>query len=96
MIGVRSDATNSNIILYYVPNEMLNALAHEIQPQSNQSTSATHIVLMANKQIGEPSQQLEFLAKTFLYKKEDENARKAIDESKSVLLGSPIFVAFAN
>ncbi len=51
MIGVRNDSTNSNIILYYIPNEMLNALAHEIHPQSNQSTSAARIVLMAKEKL---------------------------------------------
>lgn len=93
MIGVRSDAPKSDIILLYTPNDMLNALANEVQPQSKQSKLYTYLILKANEQMGEPSQQMEFLAKTFLYKKEPEFPQRG---SRFVLLGSPIFVAFAN
>jgi len=90
LIGVRSDAPMSDIILHYTPNDMLNALANEVQPRSKQSFQATEIVLMANSLMEEPSQQLEFLAKTFLHKRDYSH------ESRFVLLGSPIFIAFAN
>lgn len=87
IIGVRSDAAKSGIALYYTPNEMLKALVKETEPPPSDWTM---ILSEANREVrGQlmmPTEPLEFLAKTYAYKTGDKNT----------LLGSPIYVAFAN
>ncbi len=85
LIGLRSDAPKSNIFLYYTTNEMLKALTEEAGPLPSYELSL--LIGDANTTLGKPNQQLEFLAKTYLYEKGDE---------QSYLLGSPIYVAFAD
>lgn len=87
MIGPRNDAPKSDILLYYTPNEMLKAIVMESEPPPSDST---RMISYANRgvmdQLMRPSEPLEFLAKTYVYEK----------GSRSILLGSPIYVAFAN
>ncbi len=87
LIGQKNDASKRDIALYYTPNEMLKALVMETEPPP---ADATSIISYANREVRGKlmlsSESLEFLAKTYVYEK----------GSRSTLLGSPIYVAFAN
>jgi len=87
LIGLRSDAPKSNIHLYYTTNEMLKALSEDRSLPSEELNELGFLIPEANHTLGKPNQYLEFLAKTYLYKNGDQ---------QSYLLGSPIYVAFAD
>jgi hypothetical protein len=90
LIGNRSDAPKSNIVLYYTPNEIAKALASETKLP--QPYDLSYFVRDATPDKEEQVQQLEFLAKTLLYQKK----RNEEDEGWNILLGSPIYVALVS
>ncbi len=94
LVGLRSDAPKSETIVYYTPNEILKMLANDTEMPSLDvlkiaEREITGVVTTAIIRGTEKnaSQHLEFLAKTYLH--EDFN-------NNSLLLGSPIYVAFAD
>lgn len=97
IIGFRGDVPKSNIILFYTPAEIVRAIVNEAEPSSLGLSSVGYLSYEVSRvaELGHQgrSSQLEFLAKTYLYDKLEEGQGGG---RKSFLVGSPIYVAFAN